>query len=288
MLILLMAAGIAAQILAERRPPMERTRRRLGIAALATLAAVPVVALGALSFTERGAGGTISDRVADLTGRDVTTPENRPSRLTETASVRSIYWERAADVWKAHPVGGAGAGAFAEAQLRFRMKPAQGKHAHGYMHQTLADLGLVGLAVSLAALVAWLLAVRNTLALRRGRIASGREWSAERTALTALTLVAVVFGLHSALDWTWFVPAVAITGLFAAGWVAGRGPLGAPATQGAVPPLEAVDPARPSGRKLQRRVAGALALAALAVLAVLAVAQPWRAQQKGEEALRLS
>ena len=283
----LLAAGIVIQILAQRRPLAERTRRRLGIAALAALAAVPVIAVGALALSERGIGGTISDRVGELTGRDVITPHNDPSRLTKTASVRSIYWERAADVWQERPLAGAGAGAFAEAQLRFRRKPVRGKHAHGYVLQTLADLGLVGLAVSLAALGTWLLAARNTLALRRGRMRSGRHWSAERTGLAALALVAVVFGIHSALDWTWFVPAIAITGLFAAGWVAGRGPLGASATAGDVPPLEATRVSLPRGRRLHRRLAGALALSVVAALAVLAVAAPWRAQQKGGEALRL-
>ena len=34
------------------------------------------------------------------------------------------------------------------------------RHAHGYVVQTLADLGIVGLAVSLALLAAWLAAAR--------------------------------------------------------------------------------------------------------------------------------
>ena len=40
----------------------------------------------------------------------------------------------------------------------------------------------------------------------------------------ALALVAVVFGLQSAIDWTWFVPGPMAMTLVAAGFVAGRGP----------------------------------------------------------------
>ncbi len=77
----------------------------------------------------------------------------------------------------------------------------------------------------------------------------------------ALALVAVVFGVHSALDWTWFVPAVAITGLFCAGWVAGRGALfaGAPGESAAAAtgpaPLAKVQPMMPRGRGRGRRAA---------------------------------
>jgi hypothetical protein len=37
--------------------------------------------------------------------------------------------------------------------------------------------------------------------------------------------VVVVFGVHSLIDWTWYVPADAIAALVCAGWLAGRGPL---------------------------------------------------------------
>jgi tetratricopeptide (TPR) repeat protein len=83
------------------------------------------------------------------------------------------------------------------------------------------------------------------------------------------------------------VPAVAMTGLFAAGWVAGRGPLEA-RRQGAAPPLEAIRASLPTGRLLYRRFALALAVVGVAVVATLAAAQPWRASEKGEEALRLA
>ena len=39
-----------------------------------------------------------------------------------------------------------------------------------------------------------------------------------------LCLVAT-FGVHSFVDWTWYVPGLACTALLCAGWLAGRGPL---------------------------------------------------------------
>jgi hypothetical protein len=38
----------------------------------------------------------------------------------------------------------------------------------------------------------------------------------------------VVFGVHSAIDWTWFIPGTAVPALVCAGWLAGRGPIAAP------------------------------------------------------------
>ena len=289
---LLYGTGIAIQLRAQRRPLAESTRRRIGIAAIAIVASLPLIGLGALAFTDRGIGGTISDRWNDLTSADAATPQNEPGRLTETSSVRSIYWSRAIDVWEKHRVAGAGAGSFAQAQLRFRDEQAQAKHAHGYVVQTLADLGIIGLAVSLLALGAWLVAVGKTLDLGRRRLAA--EWSLERVGLAALFALVVVFGVHSTLDWTWFVPAVAMTTLFCAGWVAGRGPLTAAGGQAtsppgsAVPPLAAVRPSVPRGPVLKRRAPAAVALLAVAAVSAIAIAQPWRAEQKGEDALRLA
>ena len=44
--------------------------------------------------------------------------------------------------------------------------------------------------------------------------------------LSMLCLV-VVFGVHSLVDWTWYVPGDACVALLCAGWLAGRGPLSA-------------------------------------------------------------
>ena len=59
---------------------------------------------------------------------------------------------------------GTGAGTFRVARLRHRTDPSVTGHAHGFVPQTMADLGLVGLGVTLLLLVAWLVAAARTLA----------------------------------------------------------------------------------------------------------------------------
>lgn len=289
MVIVTAVAGAMVQRRAERHPLPEHVRRRIGMGALGALAAAPLLVLVLLAFSDRGVGGTISDRWHDLTSAD-STPQNDPGRLIQTGSVRTIYWGRAINVWEEHKLAGAGAGSFALAQLKKRDQGAEAKHAHGYIHQTLADMGLLGIAVSLAALAAWLFAASRTLALR-SRI-SEMAWTPERQGIAALALVAIVFGVHSTIDWTWFVPALAVTGLFCAGWVAGRGPLhsgaGAPSEAGRPQPLAGVRPEVPRGGARRLAIGAAAAVLAFALLTSVAVSQPWRSERKGNDALALA
>jgi predicted Zn-dependent protease len=43
--------------------------------------------------------------------------------------------------------------------------------------------------------------------------------------MATLLAICVVFGVHSFVDWTWFVPGNAIPAMLCAGWLAGRGPV---------------------------------------------------------------
>ena len=52
--------------------------------------------------------------------------------------------------------------------------------------------------------------------------------AAERAGLMTLLATVVIFGISSLIDWTWFVPGVAVPALVCAGWLAGRGPIDAP------------------------------------------------------------
>ena len=286
MVVVLLAAGLAIQRRAERRPLAEPTRRRIGIAALGSLAAVPLVVLVG-ARVQRPRHRRHGLRPLARPHERAATPQNDPGRLIETGERAHDLLGRARSTsGSEHEVAGAGAGSFAQAQLRFRNEPTQGRHAHGYVHQTLADLGLIGLAASLLGAVAWLLAAGTHARAWRGA-ASREPWTPERTGLIALALVAVVFGVHSALDWTWFVPAVAVTGLFCAGWVAGRGRCGAgerarsprPRTVRARRPARR-RPARPRMR-LARRRRGARRCAPR-----WRSPQPWRADREGRRGAR--
>ncbi len=80
---------------------------------------------------------------------------------------------------------------------------------------------------------AWLLAVARSrdLGLRPQRRAP-QPVTPERIGLMTLATTAIAFGVHSTVDWTWFVPGTAVTGLLCAGWVAGRGPFDRAAAAG--------------------------------------------------------
>jgi hypothetical protein len=257
------AVGLARVRLSE---PM---RRRIGIALIALLALVPVGGIVALASSSRGFGGEVSHLWTSLTSPKSVARET-PSRLTTLSSSRPEYWRDGLKVGEHAPLAGTGAFGFATAHLRYSGDNVQ--QAHSYLVQTFADLGVIGLLVSAGLLAAWVLAVRRTLGW--GRRTSGASpppldgTEAERSGMVTLLAVALAFGVHSSIDWTWFIPGVAVPALACAGWVAGRGPLDAPA------PARLVGWRSPAAQPL--RAAGALALVTAAVLAAWIVWQPLR------------
>jgi cytochrome c-type biogenesis protein CcmH/NrfG len=161
---------------------------------------------------------------------------------------------------------GAGAGAYEVARTRYRRGTQSIRHAHGYGVQTLADLGLVGLGVSLLGALAWIVAATGATGLRRRD--RGLPYDPERIGLLTMSTVVLVFAFHSLIDWTWFVPGTVAVALLCAGWVAGRGPLRA-RLEGSEEPAVATRWWRPDP---------ATAVAALAVV-VLALTICWTALQ---------
>ena len=272
------AAGFAAVHIRATMKPSLQTRRRSGIAlgaGLAVVAAVGLVTIGA-------SGGGLGKRFDDITANDSSAPGSGAERLGSVSSSRGEYWRQAIDVFEDRPLLGRGADGFTLARLEYREDPRAASHAHGYVPQTMADLGLVGLGISLALLAAWLAAAGRTLGvrLRRGQI--GPDWTAERIALTGLALTAVVYGIQSAIDWTWFIPGPTVAALAAAGFVAGRGPL---------PPVgetepEATTPA--TGGRDPLRLLLAAGVVVTALLCAWTVWQPQRSQSATDEAVALA
>ena len=221
----LLAVGLLGEHVGSGRALGLVTRRRLGVAAVVVACAVPLIALTSVAMSDRGLSGTVSDRFDELTDNRVA-PREGAARLGSVSSSRGGYWRQAGNVFEERPVVGTGAGSFRIARLPYRKDQTVSGHAHGFVAQTLADLGLLGVVAALALLAAWLVAAARSTGLERRR--DGRlkpEWSTERTALCALALCALAFGLQSAIDWTWFVPGPSAMALVAAGFVAGRGPL---------------------------------------------------------------
>jgi len=239
-LVLLLALGLVAGFLSAERPASPDAKRVAGRVLLGALAVIPVIALIALASAPGGIDGQLSETWDQLTNPSAATPANTPDRLTATSSVRARYWEEAFDVHGVSPWVGTGAGAYATVRNRFRTGTLFVRHAHGYVPQTLADLGWAGLALSLLALFCWGWAALRAVGLRpRDR---GLAWDAERVGSATLLAIAIVFGVSSLVDWTWFVPANALLGLLAAAWVIARPPLRTRLLLGAAPATNAIAP----------------------------------------------
>ncbi|HEX9481501.1 MAG TPA: O-antigen ligase family protein, partial [Solirubrobacteraceae bacterium] len=157
MTVLLSVVGVAVVFATGRRPPPRELRRRAGTALLVLLAVGIVGFAGALAVSHRGFAGSVSHAYNKLTDTHAKVP-NTPGRLTAIASVRAQYWDEALKVFKAHPALGAGAQGYEVARLRYRTGPLPVKHAHGFIVQTLSDLGIVGLLAALALLASWMAA----------------------------------------------------------------------------------------------------------------------------------
>jgi tetratricopeptide (TPR) repeat protein len=275
MVLVLLAAGLAIGFASAQRAPSLDARRQAGVVVVLVLALVPVALVGALALSSRGLGGSLSNGWKNLTDPHATaTISNAPDRLTAVGSVRARYWNEALKIAKAHKALGVGAGGYATVRPRFRADTLDVRHAHGYIVQTLADLGLVGTAVSLALLAAWLAAAARTVGLWGARRRA--PWTAERVGMATLLAICVVFGVHSFVDWTWFVPGNAIVALLCAGWLVGRGPTDEPIERRTPPRLAVREP---------WRIGLAAAAVGLAVVAAWTSWQPQRAVAEGSDAL---
>ena len=269
LLLLTLAAGLTLGFRIAGRAPTPKARLRFGGAAAAVALIAPLVMLVGIETTDKG----VTDRVSELADTKGKTPGG-PERFATGSSSRAKYWREARLVFEEEPVAGTGAGTFGTARLRYRRDALVARQAHGYVAQTMSDLGLLGIAVSMALLTAWGIAAGRALGFGRGD--GDMPWTPERVGLAALAATAIGFGVQSVIDWTWFVPGPAVIALAAAGFVAGS----------ARPERKWAD--RPSLRELPR---ARLAMAAAALLMVGVVAwaawQPQRSHDKAQDAYAL-
>jgi hypothetical protein len=269
--LVLLIAGVTIQFRVARRPPGIPARLRVGLAAGAVAALIPVALVVALASSDRGFEGTIEANIESLTSTTART-EGGPGRLTQASSTRGRYWSQARKVFEENTEAGAGAGTFQVTRLRHRRDQLVTRHAHGFVHQTMADLGIAGLVAAGLALALWLATVvRATGFVPRRR---ERAYDAERVALIALALCAIAFGVQSGIDWTWAVPGPSIMAVVAGGFVAGR----ALRARGGMP-------RPPIGRV--PRIVFALASLAAALLCAWAAWQPHRSAEESDRALDL-
>jgi hypothetical protein len=256
-------AGFVATRAMDRTVLRAPVRRRIGTALVILVALVPVAAIAGAAASSRGLTGQISHIWTELTS---TTPSpsvgNAPGRLAQLSNSRPLYWSEGLKVGEHALLAGAGAGGFDTARTRYTTNPDEVAHAHSYAIETFADFGLIGVALSLALLIAWGIAVKRTLTPGQ----RDARASPERIGLITMLAVVVTYGVSSAIDWTWFVPGVTVPALVCAGWLAARGPLSEP--QPKATPERQAEPL-PLGR-----IATAIAVLATALIAGWFVWQP--------------
>ena len=116
--------------------------------------------------------------------------------LDVTGHGHAELWRAAVDAWRDAPALGQGAGTYARSLIESTGDLSLPANAHSLYLETLAALGLVGLA---------LLAAFLALALSRARAAP--------------VAAAVVAGwaIHAAFDWDWQLPAATLPAVLAAG-----------------------------------------------------------------------
>jgi hypothetical protein len=269
-LLVAVGLGVAASVAMTRVTLPESIRRRIGTVLLALVAAVPVAGMAALATSSRGLFGQISHAWQSLVSTHSVVLDT-PGRITQLGSSRPAYWHQALDVGSHALLKGVGELGYGVARLHYTTSIDKADQAHSYLFQTFADLGLLGVVLTLALLAAWCRSAARPLAIGTPWRSLTSEQASERRGLVVLAIVVVVFGIQSCLDFTFYFPGVTIPVLLCAGWLAGRGPLTAPVGR---------TTAR-RGSVLQRPGAGALVtgLVALALIGAWVMWQPLRSAQ---------
>lgn len=189
-----------------------RGRRRAWIA---------VAAIGCVTVAVGVAGGApswVGDQYDAFTeGESIEDSGDLRGRLTDVSNNgRLAQWRVALDTFEAQPLRGEGAGTFARVWARDGEEGLKVEDAHSLYLEVLAELGLVGLALLGAAILALLVG----LAARLGEM---------RPPVAALLAAGLTWVLHAGVDWDWEMPATgfwlfALGGLALSSGVTGAGP----------------------------------------------------------------
>ena len=190
-----LAAGLAIVWLERRWTPSPAVRRGFA-AALVVLALVAL----AMLFARLGAPHTLVSRAyhgfaepPPAVGGDVS------ERLFSfSGNGRVPQWRVAWRDFERSPIVGQGAGSYELAWNELRPYPGKVRDAHSLYLETLSELGVLGLALLVAALAVPLLAVRRARSTPVGPAAFGAY---------------LAFLAHAGVDWDWEMPSVTVVGL---------------------------------------------------------------------------
>ena len=187
---------------------LERTSlaplRRLGVPRwAAAVVAVVLVGIAAVAVDAPG-------RIAHQYDRFVSDADPAPgsARLIDAAGGGRIdQWNIALDAWRDQPVRGNGAGTYQVALYERRTGTGMVTDGHSLYLETLAEFGVVGLALLLVAL--------GSIVLAYLRLARGRH----RARYAALFAATIAWLVPAGIDWHWEMPVTTLW-VFAAGGLA--------------------------------------------------------------------
>jgi O-antigen ligase len=187
-----------------------RARRSLAPAAVVAALAALIVAGAALDAP--GRAGELFSRFVH--SGDVSNSGDLRGRLTSAGNNgRLPQWRVGLRAFSADPLTGKGAGSFARVWARNGEGSLKVEDAHSLYVETLAELGLPGLALLLTALLGLL-----------GGLAA-RIRGPDRAVHAALLAAGIAWAAHAGFDWDWEMPATSFW-LFALGGMAIARPLG--------------------------------------------------------------
>ena len=273
--------GLAVVVLVGRRlMPAEhrigipaRRARAVRRAAAATVVGLVVAGLIALAVSPRGFTGTISELWHGFAATHEASSYNSQRLLSAASENRWVWWKEAATAFSARPWQGWGAGSFPVLHLLYRRDTLPVQQPHSVPLQFLAETGVIGALLGLAAFV--LLAAGAISAIR------SRSGGPERLLAAALLGAGLAYGVHCLYDWGWNIPAVSLPAFLFLGLLAG-GRFGA--AESARPRRHSLDGQAGSGGSPLRALALAGATVWLCVFA-LSVELPQLAAEKASAAL---
>ena len=205
-----MVWAFANQLVARWQARGPRGRLRPATVSTAALAALLVLALGGAT----AAAGNPFERLGNEVDSFVSlnraeTDTVRENRFTSAGDNRYDYWRIALKEFGTAPVHGVGAGNYSRDYFVERRTLEDVTQPHSIELQTLAELGLLGVAFLVLFLVGIAAGLRN-------RIAAARRSPADLTLALAATGIFVTWFTHTSVDWLHEIPGVTGIALCAA------------------------------------------------------------------------
>ena len=197
MAVLSAAAAVVFGEICDRVAVPQGVRRGFAL----VLAALALAGVGVV-WSSEGPPWQVADRAWQrFTAPPKQSETNVTSRLFDLSSTcRVDLWRVSVDQFEANPLKGDGAGSFAAVWFQERPITLYSREGHSLYAETLGELGLVGLALLVAAL-----AVPLAAAVRR-----------RRDPLVAVALAPyAAFLAHAGVDWDWELAGVTLVALLA-------------------------------------------------------------------------